>query len=129
MERLSKRGHEIRVIDFEILWRESKKKGLILKRQVFTNVHKAIDDGTVTVIRPPIIRYPVLDYLSLIYSHQSEIKKQIVEFKPNVIIGFGILNASIAIWLAKKNGIPFAYYIIDELHRLVRKKYSEILRK
>jgi len=122
MERLSKRGHEIRVIDFEILWRKRGKGGLFSERQVFNNVHKAIEDASITVIRPPIIRMPVLDYISLIYTHRNEVIRQINEFNPDVIIGFGILNANIAINQAKKNGIPFVYYIIDELHHLVPEK-------
>ena len=129
MERLSKRGHEVRVIDYEILWREHKKKELISKREVFRNVHKVVDEGGVTVIRPSIIKLPVLDYLSLVYTHRKEIERQIEEFKPDVIVGFGILNANIAIRLAKKRGIPFVYYIIDELHRLVPQKYFQWLAK
>ncbi len=129
MERLSKRGHEIRVIDFEILWREKETKSLISKRQVFEGVHKAINDGAVTVIRPSIIKLPVLDYTSLIYTHNAEIMRQINEFKPDVIIAFGILNANIAFRLSKKNGIPSIYYIIDELHRLVPEKAFQALAK
>ena len=129
MERLSKRGHKVRVIDYEILWREHKKKGIISKREVFKNVHKTIDGGNVTVIRPAIIKLPILDYLSLVYIHRKEIERQIEEFKPDVIVGFGILNANIAIRLAKKRGIPFVYYIIDELHRLVPQKYFQWLAK
>ena len=129
MERLSKRGHEIRVIDFEILWREKETKSLISQRQIFEGVHKAINGGAVTVIRPPIIKLPVLDYISLIYTHKAEIKRQINEFKPDVIIAFGILNANIAFRIAKKNGIPSIYYIIDELHRLVPEKAFQALAK
>jgi glycosyltransferase involved in cell wall biosynthesis len=121
MERLSLRGHEIRVIDFEIDWRKSddKEKELISRRQVFQGMHKAVAGSTVTVIRPSIVKHPILDYLSLVYSHRKEIKRQIDEFQPDVIVGFGILNANVAIRLAKPKGIPFVYYIIDELHRLV----------
>ncbi len=123
MERLSAKGHEIRVVDYEFCWRENKKKKLISKREIFTNVHKAIDKGNVTVIRPSIIKLPVLEYLSLIYTHSSEIKRQIEDYKPDVIVGLAILNANIAIRLAKKRDIPFVYYIIDEMFRLVPQKY------
>lgn len=129
MERLSKRGHEIRVVDFEILWREKETKSLISRRQVFEGVHKAIKDGAVTVIRPAIIKLPVLDYISLVYTHRAEIQRQINEFKPDVIIAFGILNANIAFRIAEKNGIPSIYYIIDELHRLVPEKAFKALAK
>lgn len=122
MERLSQRGHEIRVIDFEIRWRAHKDYGFFSRRKVINNYHKAIEDGNVTVIRPPFIRAPILDYASLLFSHRDEIEKQIREFHPDVIVGFGILNANMAIRIAKKHDIPFFYYIIDELHRLVPEK-------
>lgn len=127
MERMSARGHKVRVIDFEILWREHERNGLISNREVFTNVHKAVDDGDVTVIRPPIVKLPVFDYLSLLYTHKKEIKKQLDEFRPDVIVGFGILNAHIASGLAKQWGIPFVYYIIDELHRLIPQRCFQAL--
>jgi len=120
-ERLSVKGHEIRVIDFEINWRKHKKE-LISKRKVFKNQHKAIKEGDITIIRPPIIKLPILEYMSLLYTHKKEIKRQIKEFNPDVIVGFGILNANIAIKLAKKNKIPFVYYIIDSLNKLVPQK-------
>ncbi|GAG97720.1 unnamed protein product, partial [marine sediment metagenome] len=47
------------------------------------------------------------------------ITRQIKEFRPGVIVGFGILNTYLAMKLAKKAGIPFIYYLIDVLHTLV----------
>lgn len=122
MERLSERGHDVRIIDHEIRWRAHTPKSLISQRMVVTDYHKVREEGGVTVIRPPIIHAPVLDYISLLYTHRKEIQRQISEFKPDVIVGFGILNANIAIRLARRNEIPFYYYIIDELHRLVPEK-------
>ncbi len=122
MERLSVRGHEIRVIDYEIGWRQRESKGLVTKRKVFEKEHKVLPDASIMVITPAIIKLPVIDYISLLYTHRQEIKRQLQEFRPDLIIGFGILNASIAINLAKKQGIPFVYYIIDELHRLIPQK-------
>ena len=122
MERMSARGHEVRVVDFEILWRNHEPKGLLSKRRVFNGVRKATENGSVTVIRPAIVLLPVLDYLSLVCTHWREVKRQIDEYKPDVIVGFGILNAMIALRLSKKRGIPFCYYVIDELHRLVPQK-------
>jgi len=122
MERLSAKGHEVRVIDFEIEWRKNSTGDIVSKREVFQNVHKAVEDGRITVIRPPIIRLPVIDYFSLLFTHAREIRRQLDEFKPDLVVGFGILNANIAIFLAKRRKVPFVYYIIDELHRLVPQK-------
>ncbi|MCX6658804.1 MAG: glycosyltransferase, partial [Candidatus Bathyarchaeota archaeon] len=119
MERLSARGHEVRAIDFEIQWDNHGKAGTFSKRKVFRGVHKAIEEGTVTVCRPSIVNLPVLDYVSLVISHTIELRRQIREFRPDVIVGFGILNARIAMALAEPKRIPFVYYVIDELHRLV----------
>jgi glycosyltransferase involved in cell wall biosynthesis len=127
MERLSKKGHEVRVIDYEILWRLHEDKSLISARKVFKNECKAVEGGNITVIRPSIIKFPVLDYVSLFYTHRKEIKRQLDEFNPDVIIGFGILNAMLAIRLARKT--PFVYYLIDSLHRLVPKKTFQPLAK
>ena len=125
MERLSIKGHEVRVIDYEILWKSS--DGLVSKRKVFEDEWKAVDGGGVTVIRPPIIRLPVLNYVSLLYTHRKEIKRQLDEFKPDVIIGFGILNSMLAIGLSGKT--PFVYYLIDALYRLVPQKMFRPLAK
>jgi len=92
-------------------------------------VHKAIKDNTIIVIRPPIIRLPVLNYISLMYTHAKEIKHQIVEFKPDVIVGFGIINANIAYRLAKQKEIPFIYYLMDELNQIGSQKYFRRIAK
>lgn len=129
MERLSKKDHVIRVIDFKTNWRQNKTRGIISKRMVFENTFKAVQGGKITVIRPPIIELPILEYISLLFTHRREIKRQLKEFKPDIIIGFSILNSNLAIRLVKKRGIPFVYYIIDELFRLVPQKYFQNLAK
>lgn len=119
MEKLALKGHEIRVIDYEILWKARGKKQLYSGRQVLDNVSKVHQGAEVTVIRPGIIKIPWLDYLSLLFTHRKEIERQIKEFFPDVIIGLGILNAFLAVKAAKRNKIPFVYYWIDVLHRLI----------
>lgn len=119
MERLSKKGYEVRVVDYEIMWRSHQDNSLISKRKIFENECKAVEGGGITVIRPSIVKLPVLDYLSLLYTHGREIKRQLHEFNPDVIIGFGILNGMLSLKLTKK---PFIYYLIDVLHRLVPQK-------
>jgi glycosyltransferase involved in cell wall biosynthesis len=118
-DRLSLKGHQIRVIDYEILWRERAKEGLYSKRQVFENVSKINEEANATVIRPGVVKIPLLDYASLIFTHKKEIEHQIKVFSPDVIIGFSILNSSLALAAANRNDIPFIYYWIDVLHRLI----------
>ena len=123
LERMTTAGHEVRVIDYEIAWRKHADKGIISERSIHFRVHKAIEAGNVTLIRPAMLRFPLLNYLSLAYTHKKEIQRQIDEYRPEIIVGFGLLNANIALRLARKAGIPFVYYIIDELHTLVPERF------
>lgn len=126
MERLSLRGHEIRVIDYPIDWTHGK---ILKKREIVDEYHKIYPDAKIMVISPTIVQLPIFIYPSLIFSHQKEIKRQIKEFKPDIIVGFGIINTYLASRIAKKKGIPFIYYWIDVLHRLIPEKGFQALGK
>ena len=119
MERLSVEGHEVKVIDYPIDWDD---EGIYHRREVVDGYHKIYPEASVQVIRPSILKLPLLVYPSLVLSHRKEIKRQIKEFKPDVIVGFGIVNTYLASRTAKKEGIPFIYYWIDVLHRLIPEK-------
>ena len=121
-EILTLRGHEVRVIDYELQWMAEKRKWGYCQREIFNNVNKIYEDAKVTVIRPGILRIPLLEYISLIVTHRKEIQRQITEFSPDVIVGLGILNSFLAANAARKNGIPFIYYWVDVLHRLIPAK-------
>lgn len=125
MERMVSRGHEVRVIDFDIVWRNNPERKVFSSRLEVRTPPKVIPDAYITVIRPAIIQLPLLDYTSLLYSHRNEIIHQMDTFKPDVVIGFGILNARIAISQCHERNIPFVYYIIDELHRLVPQPFFQ----
>ena len=119
MERLSLRGYEVRVIDFEITWTRKPRTGFYSKRSVFSGVSKACHRSQVTVIRPGILKLPLFDYGSIVFTHTAELRRQIGEFRPDVIVGFGILNTFIAMRMASRRRIPFIYYLIDALHTLI----------
>jgi len=119
MDRLSLRGHKVRAIDFEIRWSGKPRKEFYSKRKVFDGVTKVREGANVRVVRPGILKFPLLDYVSVAFSHGMEIRRQIVEFEPDVIVGLGILNAFMAMRMAKRLKIPFVYYLIDALHTLI----------
>ncbi len=118
-EMLSLRGHEIRVIDYELLWRLEDKRQLYSRRQVFSNVSKIYAGARITVVRPGIIKIPWLDYFSILFSHRGEIARQMKDFKPDVVVGFGILNTCLAANAAQRKNIPFIYHWLDVLHWLI----------
>jgi glycosyltransferase involved in cell wall biosynthesis len=128
MERMAQRGHEVRVIDYQIGWMKELHSGFVSPKMIKEHVYKIIPPG-VTVIRPQIIRLPILSYLSLLVSHRLAIEREIHNFHPDVIIGFGLLNARMAIHQGNKHNIPFIYYVIDELHRLVPEELLQPMAK
>lgn len=120
MERLSLRGHYIRVIDYPIDFKEE--NGMIHRRKVTKDYKKIHTEATVQVISPSVLKIPFLVYPSMLFSHYREIHRQIKEYKPDIIIGFGIVNTYLASRIAKKESIPFIYYWIDVLHMLIPDK-------
>ena len=94
-------------------------KNALLQAAGIYDVSRIYQGAKITVIRPSIIKIPWLDYVSLIFAQRKEIHQQIKEFSPDVIIGLGILSSYAAMKAAKRNDIPFIYYWIDLLHRLI----------
>ncbi len=119
LERMKDRGHEVRVVDFDVGWRSRPGHGLWARRKVLRAPAKVIDGAEIEVVRPSVVMLPILEYLSAFVTHRREIRRQVREFRPDVILGLGILNASSAILSARRAGLPFVYYLIDELHQLV----------
>jgi len=123
MDRLSVKGHEIRVIDYPIDWsKNEEEKGLIYPKRNYNNISKVEKEANIQVIRPSFIKLPILNYISLANSHRKEINNQVKEFKPDIILGLGLMNAYIGSKIAKKNNIPFVYYLIDVLYTLIPEK-------
>jgi glycosyltransferase involved in cell wall biosynthesis len=129
MERLQKRGNQVRVIDYEIDWARKVGHSLLSGRSEFLAAGKTYKDTQIQVIRPGIVKMPFLDYVSIPFSHGAEIYRQIKDFRPNVIIGMGILNTYVAMRLSTKCGVPFAYYLIDALHTLIPQREFTLLGK
>jgi len=127
-ERMVQRGHEVRVIDYEILWHDEKKRELLSKKKVHS-ASKVFSDVKITVIRPPILKILLLDYISMLFTYSREIKHQIEEFKPDVIFSMDILIAFLAYPLAKRYGIPVVYYTIDIDYQLIPYRFLQPLGK
>jgi len=127
-ERLVRRGHEVRVIDYDIMWKKEKKKGLISKRQIF-NVSRVIKDSRIMVIRPPILKIPLLDYFSMLITYNAEINRQVTEFNPDIIIGDAILGTFLAFNRAKKSNFPTIFMSFDVDYKLIPFRFLHPLGK
>lgn len=127
-ERMVQRGHEVRVIDYEILWRTEGKKELLSKRVVH-QVSRIFPEVKIPVIRPQLLKIPVLDYVSMLFTYSREIRQQIAEFKPDIVMGNDILTTWLAFRAAKRSNIPTLFYSIDIDYRLIPQKFLQPLGK
>jgi glycosyltransferase involved in cell wall biosynthesis len=130
MERLSVKGHEIKIIDYEFLWKQAEgKKQIFTPKRIKKGKAKIIEESKITVVTPGMIKLPFFNYLSIPVTHFAAIYKEITNFKPDIIIGFGIINSFIGLRLAKRFGIPYIYYLIDHLHTLIPIRSMRFLAK
>ena len=107
MEMLSVKGYEIKVICYDQLWKDTE-KGLTYNREEIPNVSRFYKGANIDVIRPWFIKYPILDYVSFLFSSRKEIKATVEEFNPDVVIGFtSVLSNYWGMKFAKEKNIPF----------------------
>ena len=89
-KRLCLRGHELLVIDHDVMWRThgNGMGKLFLSRQVFDGVSKVVPDACVTVIRPGILRVPFLVYVSMLFTYRARADRpKLASLRDGVKIG------------------------------------------
>jgi|BarGraNGADG00212_2_1021979.scaffolds.fasta_scaffold38994_1 glycosyltransferase involved in cell wall biosynthesis len=118
-ERLTLRGHDFSVIDHDLLWQSNGGGGLLSKKRVFHNVSKIVSGANITVTRPRILRLPILDYVSMLFSYRREIAAQLREFRPDVVIGMYLLTNYLALRAAKKAGTPMVVLILEPNFQMI----------
>lgn len=121
IDRMALRGHEIRVIDHQFQWREDDNAEVLPRRVIVPRAYKIYPDAGVriTLVRPRAIKLSGLNTASIVPFHLMEIRRQVKEFKPDIILSFGVLNAYLGLRVAQRSSIPFVYYLIDQLHTLL----------
>ena len=122
LERIVRRGHEALIIDYDVDWSKKNTRTVTTPRLEIDVESKTISGVKTQLIRPSMLRVPVLCYLSVIIFHSIEILRQVRKFKPNVILGMGLLNTFVANAVARLFKIPFIYYWIDSYHNLIPEK-------
>jgi glycosyltransferase involved in cell wall biosynthesis len=119
-ERLSK-DHKVFAIDYEDSW---KREGFFdfgtIKTIEFKPIDRAHKGAEVTLRRPGMIKLPVFDKLSAIFTHYYEIERLIKEEKIDIIVLYSVPTDGLQVLhLAKKYNIPVIFRSIDTLHQLV----------
>lgn len=126
-ERLELKGHSIRIVDYETSWKRNRIRGVIARRRECVSSGKVMKQARIRVIRPTMIRLPVLCYISVLFFHYREIRRQMRNFRPDIVVGWGILGSLMAAIIARSLSVPFLYYVIDSLHTLIREKQFRVL--
>jgi glycosyltransferase involved in cell wall biosynthesis len=123
MERLSAKGHQVVVVEYDHLWRAktgSMTSPHISRGNVRTGLRRFYDKADVTCLSPGFIKIPFLDYASLAATFRLQIRHAIERFLPDVVVGFtGVISAYWGAILAESMHIPYIDYWLDATDQLV----------
>ena len=115
LEWLSTHGSDVRVIDYDIDW--AKKKGPIRQgRQEFVEIHKYYADARVSLVRPAMLRLPLIARLSWLVGNWRELGAIFRAQAPDVLVAYGISNALLTLAFSRARRKPFIYHVMDALH-------------
>ena len=118
LERLGRAGHKIFVVDFDLLWDQEKKGGLVKKRRFYSGISKVVPDNRVKIIRPPVLKIPLLDKLFTLFFHFMEINNVAEREKVDIIIGTTLMTSISGFLVSRIHGIPFVLHMLDTNYSL-----------
>jgi glycosyltransferase involved in cell wall biosynthesis len=123
-EILASRGHNVYMVDYPMDW---DKKGIFdlgsLKTQYLTNVRRANKEKGITLIRPGVIKIPVISRLIATISYFFVIRDAIKKYKIDKIVLYSApTNGIQTLFWAKRYKIPVHFRLLDVLHQLVPSK-------
>ncbi|MFX1459513.1 MAG: glycosyltransferase [Promethearchaeota archaeon] len=124
-ERISKNSNiKISVLDYDID-KKMHSKSILIKKQIFTNINRAIDNSNVKIIRTAHIQVPYLRRFTSLITNFFEMVNIFRKNRPDVIVGFSLTNGIIGLILSKLYRIPYVFYYIDLLHTLIPVHYTQ----
>jgi len=100
-------------------------KSRIVKEKVFNDIHITIPNSKVKIIRTAHLKIPFFRRISSLISNTLKIRKIIKKERPDLIVGFSMTNGMIGLILSKIFRIPYIFYYIDVLHKLVTIPYVQ----
>src|SRR5262249_24188335 len=123
-EILSMLGHEVTIIDYDDTWKTSSNgEASSLRTRVHRRVHRAYDSASVTVLRPGVIRFPLVSRVSAAGSSGIEAYPFLRDYSPDGVLLYGLPTVGIQTLLAARQfGVPVIFRSIDILNQLVPSK-------
>ncbi len=125
-ERLSQRGHDVTVMDFEIDYAPWPKTNLFQPTREF-ECSRTAPDTKVTVLRPGTIRLPAISRLLSVPSFWIQLGRFIRAEKPDVIINYALSTGLPAQLQSQRFGIPNLMHVIDALPTLIPSKVAQLI--
>ena len=116
-EVLSRRGHEVRVVDYEAKWRPADFAGS-LRGKDMTNVSRTDSRSSITLIRPGMVKLPGLSRVSAAALQFKEIFRQTMKWCDIVVMYSVPTNGIQTILSAKLANKPILFHSFDVLHRM-----------
>ncbi len=119
-ERLALHGHNVCVIDYPSEWSKTKRTDIGNLRSTSSVVSRANHQCEVELIRPPLIKIPVISRCMAFAAYCWLIDKVLRERKIDAVILYSApTNGWQTVIAAKRLGIPVIFRSIDVLHKLV----------
>jgi len=122
-ERLAQRGHDVWVIDYDILWQERTERHFWLSRQIFPATNRVVDGVNIDVIRPATFQAPLLCHVSWTISSLVELKRWVDRKRPNVIIGLTLTNSYLMGKMLNRWGIPYISMVLEPYYSMVSQQW------
>jgi len=114
----------IQVLDYD-MDNIMRSNSIFIKKHVYMNIHRAVQDSHVEIIRTSHLKVVFLRRFSSLITNFFQILKIIRNNKPDLIVGFSITNGMIGLIYSKIFKIPFIFFYIDILHQLVPLLYAQ----
>src|SRR5262245_17183832 len=120
-EILSMLGHEVTIIDYDDTWKTSTNgEAAGLRTRVHRGVHRAYADASVTVLRPGMIRLPVISRISAAVTSGIEAYRFLRDYSPDAVLLYGLPTVGIqSLLAARRFDVPVIFRSIDILNQLV----------
>ncbi len=112
------------VLDYDID-KIQKSDSVFIKKKIYENISRSTEASNVKIVRTSHLQIPYLRRITSLITNFKEILKIIRIDRPDVIVGFSMTNGLIGLLLAKLFKIPYIFYYIDVLHKLVTIPYVQ----
>ena len=122
MESLSKRGHTVRVVDYEAKPTFREITGS-MRQRIFPNYHRTDSNSSVSVIRPGSIKLPGMGRLSSALGQFKTIFKSVARWCDVIVLYAVPTNGLQTIFASKLLAKPVVFHSFDILHRMTNHSF------